>query len=84
MRIPELFSAVKGGILSFSRSLARSLAPTIRVNVLGPGWIDTSFGQGAPDRFRARVAEQIPWAGGARRRMWPAPRCTWRRTRRDT
>jgi 3-oxoacyl-[acyl-carrier protein] reductase len=57
---PELFSAVKGGILGFSRSLARSLAPKIRVNVLGPGWIETSFGQGAPDRFRARVAGQIP------------------------
>ena len=57
---PELFSAVKGGILGFSRSLARSLAPAIRVNVLGPGWIDTAFGQGAPDQFRARVAEQIP------------------------
>lgn len=57
---PELFSAVKGGILAFSRSLARSLAPRIRVNVLGPGWIDTAFGQGAPAEFREEVARQIP------------------------
>ncbi len=57
---PELFSAVKGGILSFSRSLARSLAPGIRVNVLGPGWIDTAFGQGAPAEFREEIARQIP------------------------
>ncbi len=57
---PELFSAVKGGILSFSRSLARSLAPAIRVNVLGPGWIETAFGNGAPEAFREQIARQIP------------------------
>ena len=57
---PELFSAVKGGILSFSRSLARSLAPTIRVNVLGPGWIDTAFGNDAPAAFKQEIAQQIP------------------------
>lgn len=57
---PELFSAVKGGVLSFSRSLARSLAPAIRVNVLGPGWIGTAFADGAPEGFRRRVSNQIP------------------------
>ncbi len=57
---PELFSAVKGGVLSFSRSLARSLAPAIRVNVLGPGWIETAFGNGASPAFRRKIAEQIP------------------------
>jgi 3-oxoacyl-[acyl-carrier protein] reductase len=57
---PELFSAVKGGILSFSRSLARSLAPHIRVNVLGPGWIETAFGAEAPAGFKRRITDQIP------------------------
>lgn len=57
---PELFSAVKGGILSFSKSLARSVAPTIRVNVLGPGWIETAFGNGANDAFKREIAEMIP------------------------
>jgi 3-oxoacyl-[acyl-carrier protein] reductase len=57
---PELFSAVKGGILSFSRSLALSLAPNIRVNVLGPGWIDTAFGNNAPAEFREAIARRIP------------------------
>jgi 3-oxoacyl-[acyl-carrier protein] reductase len=57
---PELFAAVKGGILSFSRSLARSLAPDIRVNVLGPGWIETAFGAGAPAPFREKVTRRIP------------------------
>jgi 3-oxoacyl-[acyl-carrier protein] reductase len=57
---PELFSAVKGGVLSFSRSLARSLAPAIRVNVLGPGWIETAFGSGAQSTFKRKIAERIP------------------------
>ena len=34
---PQLFSAVKGGVLAFSKSLARALAPDVRVNVLCPG-----------------------------------------------
>ena len=57
---PELFSAVKGGILSFSRSLARSLAPAVRVNVLAPGWIETAFGVSAPSAFKDQIAARIP------------------------
>lgn len=57
---PELYSAVKGGILSFSRSLARSVAPTIRVNVLGPGWIETAFGAGVDNAFKREIAGHIP------------------------
>ncbi len=64
---PELFAAVKGGVLSFSRSLARSLAPSIRVNVLGPGWIETAFGAEAPPRFKERVTARIPL------RRWGTP-----------
>jgi 3-oxoacyl-[acyl-carrier protein] reductase len=57
---PELFSAVKGGVLAFSKSLARALAPSVRVNVLCPGWIETAFGQGADEDFRRSVAESTP------------------------
>jgi 3-oxoacyl-[acyl-carrier protein] reductase len=57
---PELFAAVKGGVLSFSRALARTLAPTVRVNVLGPGWIETAFGEEAQSAFKQRIAQQIP------------------------
>ena len=57
---PQLFSAVKGGVLAFSKSLARDLAPRVRVNVLCPGWIETAFAQGADDDFRAEVAESTP------------------------
>jgi 3-oxoacyl-[acyl-carrier protein] reductase len=57
---PQLFAAVKGGVLAFSKSLARSLAPDVRVNVLCPGWIETSFGEHADPGFRRSVAEDTP------------------------
>ncbi|HEX5618419.1 MAG TPA: SDR family oxidoreductase [Solirubrobacteraceae bacterium] len=57
---PELFSAVKGGVLAFSKSLARSLAPAVRVNVLCPGWIETSFAEQADPEFRRSVADDTP------------------------
>jgi 3-oxoacyl-[acyl-carrier protein] reductase len=57
---PELFAAVKAGVLGFSKSLARSLAPAVRVNVLAPGWIETSFGEQADPDFRRSVAQSTP------------------------
>jgi 3-oxoacyl-[acyl-carrier protein] reductase len=57
---PELFSAVKGGVLSFSKSLARSVAPRVRVNVIAPGFIETSFGASAGEGWRRAVAESTP------------------------
>jgi 3-oxoacyl-[acyl-carrier protein] reductase len=57
---PLLFSAVKGGVLAFSKSLARELAPQVRVNVLCPGWIETAFGEQADPEFKRAVAEDTP------------------------
>lgn len=57
---PQMFSAVKGGVLAFSKSLARSVAPRVRVNVVAPGWIETSFGAGAGDPWRREVVESTP------------------------
>ena len=57
---PVLYSAAKGGILSFSRSLARDVAPEIRVNVIAPGFIATAFGQEAPANWHRRVVEATP------------------------
>jgi 3-oxoacyl-[acyl-carrier protein] reductase len=57
---PQLFAAVKGGVLAFSKSLARSVAPRVRVNVLAPGWIETSFGQNLNQDRRRVVAESTP------------------------
>ena len=57
---PQIFAAVKGGVLAFSKSLARSVAPRVRVNVLAPGWIATSFSEGLDDDRRRAVAEATP------------------------
>jgi 3-oxoacyl-[acyl-carrier protein] reductase len=57
---PQLFAAVKGGVLAFSKSLARALAPDVRVNVLCPGWIETSFGEHVDREFHRSVAEGTP------------------------
>ncbi|HEU4694408.1 MAG TPA: SDR family oxidoreductase [Vicinamibacterales bacterium] len=59
---PQLFAAVKGGVLAFSKSLARSLAPRVRVNVLAPGWIETSFATDLDPGRRDAVAESTPLA----------------------
>ncbi len=57
---PQLFAAVKGGVLAFSKSLARALAPDVRVNVLCPGWIETAFGEQADRKFHRSVAQDTP------------------------
>jgi 3-oxoacyl-[acyl-carrier protein] reductase len=55
-----MFAAVKGGVLAFSKSMARSVAPRVRVNVVAPGWIETAFGAGVDAAVYQRVAETTP------------------------
>jgi 3-oxoacyl-[acyl-carrier protein] reductase len=56
----ELFAASKGAIMAFSRSLALSLAPAVRVNCLAPGWIRTAWGEGASAQWQERVRRETP------------------------
>jgi 2-amino-4-hydroxy-6-hydroxymethyldihydropteridine diphosphokinase len=56
----ELFAAVKGAVMSFTRSLAKSLAPEVRVNCLAPGWIRTAWGETASDAWQERVRRETP------------------------
>ena len=61
----EIFCAAKGGVYSFSRALARTVAPHIRVNVLGPGWVETAYGAELDPAVKARITDAIPlkrWA----------------------
>jgi NAD(P)-dependent dehydrogenase (short-subunit alcohol dehydrogenase family) len=51
----ELFAATKGAVMAFSRSLARSLAPQVRVNCIAPGWIKTKWGENAPGHWQERA-----------------------------
>ncbi len=54
----EMFSAIKGAVMAFSRSLAQTLAPYVRVNCLSPGWIKTSWGVGASDYWHERAINE--------------------------
>jgi 3-oxoacyl-[acyl-carrier protein] reductase len=47
-------------VLAFSKSFARTLAPEVRVNVLCPGWIETSFAEQADRDFYRSVAHNTP------------------------
>lgn len=54
----EMFGTTKGAIEAFSRSLAKSLAPEVRVNCVAPGWIRTSWGEDASDYWQQRVVRE--------------------------
>ncbi|MCG8586376.1 MAG: SDR family oxidoreductase, partial [Pirellulales bacterium] len=51
----EMFAATKGAVMNFSRSLAKSLAPEVRVNCLAPGWIRTKWAEQASDYWQDRA-----------------------------
>jgi 3-oxoacyl-[acyl-carrier protein] reductase len=57
-----LFGPAKGAVMAFTRSLARWLAPAVRVNCLAPGWIKTAWGETASDKWQRRVASETPLA----------------------
>jgi 3-oxoacyl-[acyl-carrier protein] reductase len=63
----ELFAASKGAIMAFTRSLAKSLAPEVRVNCLAPGWIRTAWGQRASEDWQRRAV------GESLLRRWGTP-----------
>lgn len=57
---PILYSAAKGAVMSFSKSLARDAAPDIRVNILAPGFIETAFGAEADADWQREVEDRTP------------------------
>lgn len=54
----ELFAATKGAVMAFTRSLAKSLAPAVRVNCVAPGWIRTAWGRGASEAWQRRAIRE--------------------------
>jgi 3-oxoacyl-[acyl-carrier protein] reductase len=51
----QMFGCIKGAVMSFTQSLAQSLAPQVRVNCLAPGWIKTSWGENASAYWQERA-----------------------------
>ncbi len=59
------YAASKGALNTMTLSLARALAPKIRVNAICPGFIDTrwfadAFGAETTDRIRQRIIDTTP------------------------
>ena len=55
------YSAAKGGILAFTRAVAREVASrNIRVNAICPGFIDTPMTERISDLMRMAVASRTP------------------------
>ena len=56
----QLFGAAKAAVMAFSKSLALTLAPEVRVNCLAPGWIRTAWGETASETWQERVRRETP------------------------
>ncbi len=53
------YAASKAGLTTMTRSLARALAPTIRVNAVAPGYVWTGFGNW-PESLKEKVQQTTP------------------------
>lgn len=55
------YAAAKGGLIAFSKSLARELGPRgITVNTIAPGFIETEMTDSLPAEYRKVILERIP------------------------
>lgn len=54
------YSSSKAGMLGLSRSLAKELAPHIRVNSIAPGYVDTDILAGDSPEKRSRRISEVP------------------------
>jgi 3-oxoacyl-[acyl-carrier protein] reductase len=54
------YSAAKAGVHNFTRTLAKQLAPTVRVNAVAPGFVATSYMDRTDDEMKAAWLDAIP------------------------
>jgi NAD(P)-dependent dehydrogenase (short-subunit alcohol dehydrogenase family) len=54
------YDASKGGLIALTKTLARALAPAVRVNTVAPGVTDTVMQAHLTLEQRARVTSRIP------------------------
>ena len=53
------YDASKAGVIAITRSLAQELAPSILVNSIAPGWIDTEINKDLPADFVKKETDRI-------------------------
>jgi 3-oxoacyl-[acyl-carrier protein] reductase len=54
------YSAAKAAVNNFTRTLAKELAPAVRVNAVSPGFVATSYMDRVTDELKASWLEAIP------------------------
>ena len=54
------YGTSKSAVIGFSRNCAVAFGPTIRVNCVAPGLIDTDMTSGMSDEMRERIIELTP------------------------
>lgn len=55
------YAASKAGVIGFSKSIARELAPRgVNVNIVAPGYIDTDMTNGLSDKVKEAILQTIP------------------------
>jgi 3-oxoacyl-[acyl-carrier protein] reductase len=64
------YAASKGALITMTKSLARALAPEIRVNAVSPGYVGTGwfadrFGEEGLKQLNAAIASKVPLAHAA-------------------
>ena len=55
MSNPAAYSVAKGGLTPFTRWLATTIAPTVRVNAISPGGVFRKQPEGFVQRYEART-----------------------------
>ncbi len=53
------YDASKAGVILLTRNLAKELAPTIQVNSVAPGWVDTDMNKDLPQDYVKEETQKI-------------------------